>query len=285
MSNNIERYLNEEMSINEQEVFEKKIKHDAELSEKVELQRDIMEYIQSGKMKLGKQLDVLGGQYFIEKKTATSFNRIWLVLSAFVLIGALIWLLQGKENKSTDKPAESVEKNTTVTPPSTLPKDESTSVEPNEASSSVEPNEVKKTEEKTQTVKEKQPIASINKADYKPNPLLENLLKETVRAGAVTNIEIVPKSKIVKKNKTIPLKISGNTTARTPYQIIIYSNKISDFERDYHLFDQPVLGTEKEGVYYFNYKANLSLKKGLYYLILKQQTSSEVLYISKFSVE
>ena len=284
IDNDIDRYLNEDMSIKEQAIFENKIKEDQELSERIELQRDIAAYLQSDKMQLAKELDVLGDKFFIEKKRPNSFNKIWLFLPALFLLGGMVWFFQEKGNTSSIIP---IKKNIEITSPPIAPTDTSKEIIKN-VLPLVKPDEIKEKKKSIAPVKikEEQPIASIDPTNYKPNPLLESLLKETVRAASfVTIIETLPTGKIIKKNNTIPLNISGNTTAKMPYQLIIYSNRGFDFERDYRLFDQALLGTKKGEVYYFDYKANLNLEKGLYYLLLKEQASSEILSLSKFTVE
>lgn len=284
IDDDIDRYLNDEMSIKEQEIFENKVQKNQKLSEKIELQRDITEYVQSGKMQLAKQLEILGNRFFIEKKRSPSFNKFWLILPALVLFGGMTWFFQEKGNKSTAIP---IKKNLETKIPSAVPIDTAKKTIKN-TPTLTPPDEIKEKEKQTAPtkVKKQKPIASINPADYKTNPFLESLLKETVRSASfVTTIKKLPTGKIIKKNNTIPLNISGSSTAKMPYQLIVYSNKVFDFEKDYPLFKKELLGTKKGQIYYFDYKVNLNLEKGLYYSILKEKTNNEILSLSKFTIE
>lgn len=280
----IERYIANEMASDEMKDFENKMSNDEKLAQEVAFKKDVNDYFKSDKIGLAEELEVLGNTYFKAEKKGTSFNKLWLLLPALLLLVGLVWRMSPTNEKpapSSNRVTNNIDslKNSPTTPPNKI-EQKPTSAPKKEITPSKPPVP---TEEKQPTIN--QPIASVDETAFQSNPLLEGLLKEQLRDATFLTTLLSPKEGLVyPANKTIPLIIKGSTTAETPYRVIIYTNKLFDFENDHRLFEKEFQGVKKEDNYTFSLKANLPLPKGLYYLIIQQKKSNEMLYISKFSV-
>lgn len=99
----IERYLAQQMSLAEKSAFELKLQQDADLAEKVELEREVNAAIEdSTGLALEKDLQMIGDE-FVEKytnqETATvkplrSNRRRWWLAAASILLLASFWFLK-----------------------------------------------------------------------------------------------------------------------------------------------------------------------------------------------
>jgi hypothetical protein len=271
----IDRYINEEMSLDEKNAFEKAVQEDKELAESLALSQDIQSFFKNETLELEQKLDTLGQKYFLDKKNNGFFNIKSLAGLSLVLMIALAVIIY-MENSTTPKPDVLEEK-------STIEKEEDSATEPSidevieERRIKVVPNENTPNEPPT-------PIAEVDLSLYAVNPILENILKEQMRASDETTITQIPPVSIKHGIKT-PFGIKGETTLEPSYELLIYSNKKVDFDNNYTILKQKISAKKNKDSYDISFNANLSLEKGLYYFIIQKETTSELMYINKFSVE
>lgn len=301
----IERYLSDNMSSTEQKIFEIEIKQNKALAEEVEFQRGLMDFFNDYEPELEGVLEGLGEQHFVAETTSNpppisnGFSRkLWFIpISLLFLLS--IWLLF-----PTDETAPIVDQNSTETQqieppkkevpiviPETAPVEQNNNTLPEET----EPEPSKKPTESTErdiiigedpVDNSEQPIASLNPKDFKSNPTLESILQEQVRdEGFSTKITKPVFEQEFKSGKTITLLLNGTTTAKPPYEFIIYSNRSRDFDNDYKTLSAIVNSSKVGDAYPVKFNANIPLESGLYYWILRQKKSEEVLHISKFLVK
>ena len=277
-------YLDNNMSTDERTAFEKELRDNEVLAKEVAFQRGLHGFLSREKPSLEQKLSNLGDEFILhsaEKKTRFS---VWKIIVISLLL-ALVAYFSFFYRRST-----TIEK--------TLPKTETEEQSPIKVEEPIEANPINK-EEDTEIPKEKdkstkptisvdQPIASLDKANYERNPILESVIQENYRSDATETITFVTKPKadaIFKSAKKIPLVVTGNTNVNPNYRLIIYSNRSFDIENDYRILDTQLRGKTIGGRNYFRFNGEIPLEKGLYYLVIRKDDSRDVLYISRFTVK
>lgn len=111
----IQRYLDSEMSASEQEIFEKKLAFDEALAQEIALQKDIAGLLaDTPEHALRKNLQTLSDQYQSSSSSSRSWrNFLWLV--PFLLIGG-IWFFNNYTNKNKEEVSIPVSSETLSTP-------------------------------------------------------------------------------------------------------------------------------------------------------------------------
>jgi hypothetical protein len=272
----IDKYINEEMSLDEKNAFEKAVQEDKELAESLALSQDMQAFFKNETLELEQKLDTLGQKYFLDKKNNGFFNIKWLAGLSLVLMIALAAAIY-IGNSTTPTPNILEEK-------SIIKKDERSNPEPSIDKEIIEEKSIEIIPNKNIPNKPQVPIAEVDLSLYAVNPMLENILKEQMRASDETTITKIPPVSIKHGIKT-PFGIKGETTLKPPYELLIYSNKKVDFDNNYTILKQKISAKKNKDSYDISFNANLSLEKGLYYFIIQKETTSELMYINKFSVE
>jgi len=257
----IDKYLNQQMDEAERARFEVEITTNSELSEAVDLQREIASFFKERAPDLEAILTEEGTQHFREAadKNGVGYWK-WLLPLLIIPFGFAIWWQQQPSptsaviskkipaGKEADSPFFA---DTFSNPPPPVLEEEIPKSSPEQP----QENQGKET---TKSTKKKELIASANPLDFKPNPVIESIMAEQVRAaGSITE----------------------------PYTLSIYSNRVSDFENDYKVLFISLSGTQQNENYNFSFNAKIPFSKGLYYLLLQSEQEGEILYISRFKVE
>ena len=286
----IEDYLAGKMSREEKAAFEAELSQNKELKSELDFQIELKQFFDTREPKLENELVEFGNQYFKTKPKSGLARYVISVLGVAVIV-CIFWLLKdmNSEKIPNDIP-ESADTLENIIRKET-PKDTVINEKPNEEEIPKEelpkPKPDKKPIQKPAQSKPKErPIAQANPADFEKNPILEDLMLNSLRAEEIkTNIQNPESGAILKHEEKTPFKLSGKTTAAPPYQVKIYSNKGSDFDEDIFLLYADLSGIQKEGVYDFSYETRISVPPGLYYLLITQNESGELLKISSFSVK
>lgn len=289
---NIIKYLDNEMSENERLDFENRIRKEEVLAKEVAFQRDLHGFLEREKPELEQKLSKLGDEFIINQPlNKRVFPYYWTTL-LFLIIVLFISYFVFFNNKSltpidnqnppkiegtipTDK--IEIESQDTIKEPIEL--------EPTNEVESPLKNPLQKPE-KTTPIKE--PIALLDKKAYERNAIMEGVIVETYRTNEPEDLTIVTVPKedaIFKHSEKILFIINGSSTIDNDYQVIIYSNRDFDIENDYRVLDSQFDSKLINGQYQFDFKANLSLEKGLYYLVLRKKGTRDILHISRFTVE
>ncbi|MGB0862639.1 MAG: anti-sigma factor family protein [Saprospiraceae bacterium] len=286
---NINRYLDNEMSVEERKAFEKQLRNDEELTEELEFYKDFHGYAERRKPALRQDLSDFGDKYIIEPNKKKSAFSYWISIPILLLIAIVCYFLffqkdnpiQGNTvptNTETQLPTNNSEEKIENNSEDNSNKDSEESVD--EPKKNNEPNSPKPSIN--------QPIAALNKADFEPNPILEAVIKETYRETVVQDSTILSApapDEEFKFGSSIPILVEGLTTVSPNYVINIYSNRSFDVENDFPILNAPISAKAENGQYRFRFNGNIPLKKGLYYLVIKKDNLIEIIHISRFTVK
>lgn len=281
---NIIKYLDNEMSETERFAFEKQIRNDEMLAKEVVFQRGLHGFLNRKKPALEQKLSNLGDEFILnptEKKTRFSVWKVIVILLSMALIAYFSLLYKNNDTIEKALPQPETEEQ------SPIKIEEINKTETIEQEKNTEtPQEENKP--KTPTIRIDQPIASLDKANYDQNPILESVMKENYRSDASENTMFITKPKAdvtFKSDEKIPLIVTGYTDIEPNYRLIIYSNRSFDIENDYRVLDTSLSGKSIDGTNHFRFNGEIPLEKGLYYLVMKKDGSRDVLYISRFTVK
>lgn len=284
---NIEKYLNDQMSKEERRAFEQQLKEDFELRKAVDFQKRLKSFMVIREPKLEQQLEQLGNQYF-DKKGKRTVKYLWVGVVGLTITVATILFLTKEENTVSNQKVETIDTVKTTKAPLIEPVLETDSIKPikpEPPKKEIAPSPAAPNENKPTPKKENRPIAQLNPKDFEPNPFLEDLMQSNLRNDDAETTVWRPKKDVpLPYEEKIVFQVSGTTYATPPYRILLYTNKISDFEEDIQLLNAEFEGTPNETVFNFNLEKEIILQRGLYYFLIEQIESEELLLISKFEV-
>ena len=282
---NINKYLDNEMSINERTVFEKQLRNDKELAEELAFYKDFHGFAERRKPALRQDLSDLGDKFIIEPNKNKRVFSFWILIPILLLTAMIGYFSFFYKNN--------------ISQINTPPTDIETQLPTNNPEENSDDNSNENAEEPIETPKPNnepnpselpinQPIAALDKADFERNSILEDVIKETYRETLVQDSTILsapaPDAEF-KFGANIPIFVEGLTTVSPSYVINIYSNRSFDIENDFPVLNAPMNGKAENGKYRFRFNGEVPLKRGLYYLVIKKDDLIEVLYISRFTVK
>lgn len=255
----VERYLLDQLSEEEKTVFQAQLLRDPDLQEELRQIRYLQKAMRAEKLQS-------------EKRGRPGRRWLFLGISFFMLLlTGILWLYFSKTNavsSNTFSPAKSSPQNpqpSQKVPPVTTPSE-------------------KQTAPKT-TLKESKPVAS----DFVPNPDLENFIGNTVRSGAFQlNItQPLPNSQLHRNRGQVEFKLEGTIEGKPveenwPLQIHLFSNKKEDYQNFKSIWTAPVFLNSDGDPRSFSITKSLPLTPGLYYFILENSDSGEMLYVGRF---
>ncbi len=285
------KYLDNELSPSERTSFEEQIRKDKALAKEVAFQRGLHGFLNRNNPILEQELSELGDEFILDSKRKN--NRFFLkigipILLLMGLVAYFLFFAEEKPSINNKVPPEikKVEPTPAIEPEIKELPSNSKEVIKKEI---IPIEEIKEPKEKTKEPKKtiSQPIAALNKADFEPNPILENVIEENYRTDVVesTTIVTVPVQDAVFKYDDVSLIVNGQSDAKPNYRLVIYSNRSYDIENDYKMLDAPLTTTADKEQYKFRFNGNIPLKRGLYYLVIKKEGSRDILHISRFSVK
>lgn len=282
---NIARYLNNEMSEAERESFEEQLQKDESLAEELEVLRGLQGFLHREAPELESKLAQLGDEFNNKKKRSFPLGIIGIFVSLLLILGVVYFF-----NISSSPEKEP----TIITPNSatdTIKSIDSSSLKKKEVIENTPLPEALpevKTIETKPTLQPSQPIAALNKEDFKPNPILENLMRKNVRNNTsdeiMTMIEPLPDA-IFSNQSIVNLIVRGTTNIPPNYQLLVYSNSGFNIENDHSILSTNLKSTQKDDMYYFRFNGEIPLKKGLYYLLIRKDDDMKLLHISRFTVK
>ena len=277
--NQIENYLNNEMPKGERQDFESDLERDKSLQESLKFQKGMQEYMDERNPDFENILSEMGGKYFQERKSNLFFLKWWIYIPIILIILVGIWRFLPLTSTT---PIKAIPSEPSVIVPLKTTEDKPTSP--------IEEPKIEQEKEATPVTPidnsiENQPIASLNPDDFKRNNALESIISEKYRNDIFTEMTFPKKNQVFAYNKGVNFKVKGNTTASPPYQLIVYSNQVSDFDNDYRLLDKELDGFKSNDEFQFRFNAEIPFKQGLYYLILQDESEGAILYISRFEVK
>jgi len=279
----IDRYINNEMSSDEQAAFAIDLKKNSQLASELRFQQDLFNFFEDEIPELENKLDVLGNKHFTNNRQSKRINLWTLLFFAIPIICIGFWLLTRQDSTLMTSPTK-----TQISP---SPSSEEMEIDIKSEIINSETKDVNEAIKKQNLPvelpdndyyskkKDSPPIAF-----YEVNPDLENLLHENVRNTSVTILD-APKNESVLLASSDLFTLKGSTNNAPPYQLAIYSNRKFDFENDYPVLQREIKGKKNDsGIFNFEFSAKAKLSPGLYYLLL-QNEDSELISISKFIVK
>lgn len=293
----ISRYLNNEMSPTERAAFKKEMANNHELRKEVELNSDLYQYFATRNPDLEKKLGKLGDKYFVLEKPKNDKKLLWLTIIAILSAMVLYFCFFNKPPQSI-KPLPETKQNTSILSPTasidTLQKQRVLKTPTIEKQQKIEetmpannpPVRLKsKPKSKQQPNKPSQPIAQLNSADFVENPILESIINENLRSNERFIDITKPAAAIFSASNPVAFTLAGTTNATPPYQLRIYTNQPTDFEEDLTIFSKNLTGQPTNEHFSFSINQKIKLPSGLYYFLLLQKESQELLYGDKFLVK
>jgi len=279
----IDRFVRDEMSVDERQAFKKLMDQNEDLQNEVNFGNELKSFFDNREPALESQLEKLGEEHFADKPS--SITKYWWIPVALALLGGLWYMTQSSNQTPIPQPkVEAIESVSTTETASKVT--EGAPAMPEEVQQAQDPivqppKPIKKIE--TQPA---QPIAELDPADFAPNPILESLMKEQVRdSGFETKVIGPTPSQIFIYKEKILLDFKGNTTAKPPYDFTIYSNKGQDFDEGIGVLSKELTGTRDGDTYTFRFNAAVPFERGLYYILLQEKAGEEILRIEQFMVK
>jgi hypothetical protein len=298
----IQRYLDQEMSVEEARAFEGAMAEDEALAKEVALNRDMQAMLgKSPENELLTNLEILSGEVEdIPSSSGTSWRPLLWFIPVVLFIGWLVFA-PGSDNDQESQVQTPVEQPENVpsldesTSPEEAPiqEEETEEVEAKKEVTPVPPDEAKKPEIPTKPIKKQtqksQPIAA---ADFEPNPSLDFLIANNVR-----NIETVltvqqqqQDIKLAKAGDEVPFELKAQFESEVNlsdknFKLHLFSNKKADFDNfePMFTFDLSLLPGD-ENIYKVAISQNLNIQPGLYYYLIEDYETEKIYYVEKFEV-
>lgn len=274
LDENIERYLYQRMTSEELEKFQEDLAADDTLRAEVELRTEMKTYLEdSPENELRRNLRKLSTQYK-EKSGANGVKRPWYLLLLIPILGVLFWWAN---DSSTRQPARS------ETP--AIERTEDANLQPSTPS----PNESTPPTANAPTSPVSSPPLAAN---FAPNAALEFLLDRTTRStGWQIAIKTAPQDVNLAEQKQIPLAfaalLSGrNISITETLQLHLFNNdpqRFTNFD-PLHSFDLLLRATGIPNAYELDLSTTLSLQPGLYYTVVEDFNTEQLLWVGKFTV-
>lgn len=292
----IERYLDGALSAVEQQEVESRIATDPEFRAELELRRALQQHLgDPGEFRLRSALDEIlnpalpGDTPLSEPPDARPKSRGWPAWAGLVvflaIVGIISWYWWNGRN-STPAGVPVLEK----------PEDGAPALPQENKPVPLPPAPTQNPAKKDWS---KQPIAMANPADFTPNPALDARIGG-VRGDDGADLELVSpasESAFLLHDGRIALTVRGTINIDTipadqPFRLFIYSNRPKDWENKQALFERTFplkpVGTAQ---YEVDFRQQLSLRPGLYYMLVGQQrapgagTGYRTLWVGKFMVK
>jgi hypothetical protein len=298
----IQRYLDQEMSVEEARAFEGAMAEDEALAKEVALNRDMQAMLgKSPENELLTNLEILSREVEdIPSSSGTSWRPLLWFIPVVLFIGWLVFA-PGSDNDQESQVQTPVEQPENVpsldesTSPEEAPiqEEETEEVEAKKEVTPVPPDEAKKPEIPTKPIKKQtqksQPIAA---ADFEPNPSLDFLIANNVR-----NIETVltvqqqqQDIKLAKAGDEVPFELKAQFESEVNlsdknFKLHLFSNKKADFDNfePMFTFDLSLLPGD-ENIYKVAISQNLNIQPGLYYYLIEDYETEKIYYVEKFEV-
>ena len=299
----IQRYLDQEMSVEEAQAFEGAMAKDEALAREVALNQEMKAMLgESPENELLKNLEMLSSE--VEDIPPYSSGTSWRSLLWFIPVLLIIgWLVFSPSDNNTSQESK-VEP--PIEEPATAPVIEEVPVE---SPSKEEPQELEREQTKEiitpapsdkqkkvppsppidKKPKKSQPIAA---ADFEPNPSLDFLIANNVRNNEITLTIHQKQSNVELKNNgdKTAFKIAGQFESITDlsdkdFKLHMFSNKKADFD-NFEPFSTSdlTLQPDTDNIYKVANSQSLDLKPGLYYYLIEDYGTEKIYYVEKFEV-
>lgn len=304
----IQRYLDQEMSVEEAQAFEEAMDKDQTLAREVALNQEMKAMLgESPENELLKNLDMLSSEVEdTPPASGTSWRSLLWFIPVLLIIGWLVFSPSDNNTSQQESKVEPVIEERTIAPAiEEVPVESPSEEEPQEVEEQeLEREETKKNitpapSDKQKKVppslpidkkpKKSQPIAA---ADFEPNPSLDFLIANNVRNNEIILTIQQKQSDVELKNNgdKTAFKVAGQFEATTDlsdkdFKLHLFSNKKADFDNfePFSTFDL-TLQPDTGNIYKIANSQSLALKPGLYYYLIEDYEVEKIYYVEKFEV-
>lgn len=253
-----ERYLLNRLSEEEMADFQARLLHDTRLRREVRIMRNLQKSL------------------IAERRSARKAKRLpWhlfigLAGVAVALAGLLIYLSQPSDKATPDIPSAPL--------PSEMPVQQPVQ----------DDNPSKPMLQKPDQEKPMAPVAS----NFSVNPILERYIDNNVRGGnGHLDVAFPPAgSRFKRENGKIFFQLSGTLEGSDEVpdysvNVFIFSNRKEDYENSQSQWEKHLNFLKESGRFRLSIAEKVALYPGLYYFLIENEESGEVLKVGKFTVE
>lgn len=283
----IEQFLRGKLKGAELKSFQEKLESDQSFANEVNIHRSLENALKhSPEDDLRANLDKLSREYKPKKK----WNRLISLLALAFLLGLGGWWFL----KDTNTIAEGPSPIDTHQESTTSPEQEATHEEKIEPNPEVQPLESPAIQEEKTTIdteKTKAPSSLPIAANFEVNPLLEPHIDNFIRGGdyEFEIIEPTRETQIKIEKSEATFHFSGllkteKTTLNDDFQIHLFSNKTEDYENFRPIFTLPLNFDQQEDGFKFDVIHHQTLAPGLYYYLLEDANSGEMIRVGKLEI-
>lgn len=292
----LDRYLAGDLSAAETAAFEERLAEDTILRGRLAIRRTLTNFLQSDEPALLDALADADQAYYGKANDGASGggpSRWWLLLLLLPLLAAGWYYFRPATNDaqppSTTRSLQPVPAPTTDAPPAVAP-DTPTVPANNPSPAEPEPTQPQPAPTVPEEPASEEPVApsadpaptetqvyaSLDPADFAPNPDLEELIGLTVRSeDAATTLTISPDQDTLLLADPPVIRISSPVAP--PYQLVVYGNDKDDFQAGRPV-DRSLLSAVSDGsAYSTTYVLDGLPGPGIYYVLLLDKEETEVL--------
>jgi len=279
----IEKFLLGKLEGDELELFMAKQKKEQTLAEQVDIHREMGKALKhSPEDELRANLGRLGRQY----QVAMNRKRALSVFAFILIVGfALSWILKKSNVDATEfNDVESNESPVFIEQESAPIQESVPHIQPPPAAPSED-----KPKEKSKGKDEKVSPSSLPiAANFEPNTMLVTHIGNAIRGGNYEFELILPRQNqalSINQNECV-FQFSGllkanKASLNDDFQVHLFSNKKKDYENFHPIFTLPLVFEKKEKGFVFDVIHQQKLPKGLYYYLLEDANSGEMIKVGK----
>ena len=283
----IDAYLNGQMTREEQSAFAKAIKKDSELADVVALHRDLHQMLGDQPVNtLRKNLTQLEAREYPDSNNSNWWKIAALVVA--VMIAGIWWMLPVTSDlpPSNNSPAGvSTEQAIESLPSIPVEEIDNNQIVPTESPVQEEEQPKPQRNPPKTSLEKPQPIVA---TDFTPNPNLEFFIANNYRSDIAIQLSARPPAKSTALLFQFKLagEIKTSHSELGGLQIHLFSNDPLSFTEFQPLLSLPVeLNEDTNDKNIFSIDKLIELKAGLYYYLIENATTEEVLLVDKFAID
>jgi hypothetical protein len=289
----LERYLEGAMDPPERQQFEDELAGNEALAKELALYQDMKEMLaDTPENELRKNLALLGDR---QHRPGSLFRRLLWILVPFSLLAG--WWYLGREADSASEPDQVIiQGDTILEQPSdaqnTPPPSTDTLERPGTQTTPAQELPPPPSSPETPPPQKKQQNEPIAAADFTPNPSLEFLIDNNLRADDIvwSNIQLQPDVKLAGNQASFTFQFSSTLTTTEPFEaqtmlLHLFSNQAEDFDNFEPLQSFELrLDKTDEQQYEIQFEQPLQLSPGLYYYLIENAATEQIYKVARFEL-
>lgn len=281
----IGKFLSRKLKGEELAAFQRKLENDADFADEVDLHRQMGKALKnSPEDDFRANLSVIGKRQSMAKRRIIGF---WAIV--FLLIGVGWWMI------SSDSEIDYMSDDYQESPLPKIESKDNSVIETKSTKVDVLENEtIPEKTNKIDQVKEESPTPPTSRpiaANFETNSLLESHIGNAIRGGHYSfeiNQPAVDERLVINKNESV-FRFSGvlqtnKQTLNDDFQVHLFTNKKEDYENFRPVFTLPLSFEKINDAFAFDVVQKQKLPNGLYYYLLEDANSGEMIRVGKVLV-